>query len=65
MIDRVTDNKFDLVSKYSPAGDQGQAIDTITKDFKKGDKEVILKVPLVLVRLSQWLTLLKISINQR
>ncbi|HJF86254.1 MAG TPA: DEAD/DEAH box helicase family protein, partial [Companilactobacillus farciminis] len=43
MIDRVTDNKFDLVSKYSPAGDQGQAIDTITKDFKKGDKEVILE----------------------
>ncbi|APU71831.1 UvrABC system protein B [Companilactobacillus crustorum] len=43
MIDKVNDNKFDLVSKYSPAGDQAQAIDTITKDFKAGDKEVILE----------------------
>ncbi|WP_119327398.1 excinuclease ABC subunit UvrB [Companilactobacillus musae] len=43
MIDRVDDNKFDLVSKYSPAGDQAQAINTITKDFQSGDKEVILE----------------------
>ncbi|MFD1418405.1 excinuclease ABC subunit UvrB [Companilactobacillus keshanensis] len=43
MIDRVDDNKFDLVSKYAPAGDQAQAIDKITKDFKDGDKEVILE----------------------
>ncbi len=43
LIDRVDDNKFDLVSKYSPAGDQQQAIDKITNDFKAGDKEVILE----------------------
>jgi len=34
VIDRVNDNKFDLVSKYSPAGDQAQAINKITKDFQ-------------------------------
>jgi len=43
VIDRVNDNKFDLVSKYSPAGDQAQAIDKITKDFQAGDKEVVLE----------------------
>ena len=43
VIDRVNDNKFDLVSKYSPAGDQAQAIDKITNDFKAGDKEVVLE----------------------
>ena len=43
MIDRVDNNKFDLVSKYSPAGDQQQAIDKLTKGFKDGDKEMVLE----------------------
>ncbi|MQS77280.1 DEAD/DEAH box helicase, partial [Lactobacillus halodurans] len=43
MIDRVDDNKFDLVSKYSFFFFQAQAINTITKDFQSGDKEVILE----------------------
>ncbi|WP_010624237.1 excinuclease ABC subunit UvrB [Companilactobacillus versmoldensis] len=43
MIDRVDNNKFDLVSKYSPAGDQQQAIDKLTKGFKDGDKEMVIE----------------------
>ncbi|MCH4008785.1 excinuclease ABC subunit UvrB [Companilactobacillus sp.] len=43
MIDRVDDNKFDLVSKYAPAGDQQQAIDKLTKGFEDGDKEMVLE----------------------
>ncbi|AKP68226.1 excinuclease ABC subunit B [Companilactobacillus ginsenosidimutans] len=43
MIDRANDNKFDLVSKYAPAGDQQQAIDKLTKGFEKGEKEIILE----------------------
>ncbi|BDR57962.1 excinuclease ABC subunit UvrB [Xylocopilactobacillus apicola] len=42
MIERTTDNKFDLVTDYKPAGDQPQAIKKITEDFKKGVKEEIL-----------------------
>ncbi|HHX15773.1 MAG TPA: DEAD/DEAH box helicase family protein, partial [Fibrobacter sp.] len=30
--------EFDLVSSYAPAGDQPQAIETITKEFKAGEK---------------------------
>ncbi len=43
VIDRVDDNKFDLVSKYGPAGDQQQAIDKLTKGFESGEKEIILE----------------------
>lgn len=43
MLERTTDNKFELVSKFKPAGDQQQAIDQITADFKKGNREQILK----------------------
>ncbi len=43
LIDRVDDNKFDLVSKYSPAGDQQQAIDKLTKGFEDGEKEMTLE----------------------
>jgi excinuclease ABC subunit B len=43
VIDRVDDNKFDLVSKYAPAGDQQQAIDKLTKGFEDGDKEMVLE----------------------
>ncbi|MDO1605111.1 excinuclease ABC subunit UvrB [Lactobacillus sp. YT155] len=43
MITRQTDRKFDLVSKYKPAGDQGQAIDKITEGFKEGKKAQILE----------------------
>ncbi len=43
MFNRETNHKFELVSKYQPAGDQGQAIDRITKDFKSGNKYQILE----------------------
>ncbi|KRL67688.1 excinuclease ABC subunit B [Companilactobacillus versmoldensis DSM 14857 = KCTC 3814] len=39
----MDNNKFDLVSKYSPAGDQQQAIDKLTKGFKDGDKEMVIE----------------------
>lgn len=42
MIERTTDNKFDLVTDYKPAGDQPQAIEKITNDFLNGKKEEIL-----------------------
>lgn len=43
MIKRQTNRKFDLVSKYKPAGDQGKAIDKLTAGFKAGAKEQILQ----------------------
>ena len=43
MIKRQENRKFELVSKYSPAGDQQQAIDKLTAGFKKGYKEQILE----------------------
>lgn len=43
MFNRETNHKFELVSKYQPAGDQGQAIDRITNDFKSGNKYQILE----------------------
>ena len=43
MIKRQTNRKFELVSKYKPAGDQQQAIDQLTKNFQTGTKEQILQ----------------------
>ncbi|MCO0807704.1 excinuclease ABC subunit UvrB [Lactobacillus helveticus] len=43
MITRQKDRKFELVSKFKPAGDQEQAIDKLTASFKKGYKEQILE----------------------
>ncbi|MCR8689198.1 excinuclease ABC subunit UvrB [Lactococcus petauri] len=43
MIERITDNKFDLVSKYEPAGDQGQAIETLVENIENGEKVQILR----------------------
>lgn len=43
MITRQKDRKFELVSKFKPAGDQEQAIDKLTAGFKKGYKEQILE----------------------
>lgn len=43
MIIRQTDKKFELVSKYKPAGDQEQAIEKITAGFKAGKKEQVLE----------------------
>lgn len=43
MIKRQNNNKFELVSKFKPAGDQGQAIDKLTAGFEKGYKEQILE----------------------
>ncbi|PWF99436.1 excinuclease ABC subunit UvrB [Levilactobacillus bambusae] len=42
MIDRQDDRKFDLVSKYSPTGDQPQAIAELTQGLDDGDKAQIL-----------------------
>ncbi|MFC4651396.1 excinuclease ABC subunit UvrB [Lactococcus nasutitermitis] len=41
-IDRITDNKFDLVSKYSPSGDQPQAIEELVENIENGEKAQIL-----------------------
>ena len=43
MIKRQDKRKFELVSKFKPAGDQEQAINKLTDDFKKGYKEQILE----------------------
>ncbi|WP_270316190.1 excinuclease ABC subunit UvrB [Lactococcus petauri] len=43
MIERITDNKFDLVSKYEPSGDQGQAIETLVENIENGEKAQILR----------------------
>ncbi|MCD2256852.1 excinuclease ABC subunit UvrB [Agrilactobacillus fermenti] len=43
MIERQTNRKFDLVSAYQPAGDQGAAIEKLTQGFKTGVKEQILE----------------------
>ena len=43
MIRRQKDKKFELVSKYKPAGDQAQAIDKLTTGFQNGKKEQILQ----------------------
>lgn len=43
MIKRQENRKFELVSKFKPAGDQQQAIDKLTKGFKQGNKEQILE----------------------
>ncbi|WP_305067553.1 excinuclease ABC subunit UvrB [Lactobacillus sp. Sy-1] len=41
-INRIMNNKFDLVSDYQPTGDQPKAIQELTEGVKKGDKEQIL-----------------------
>ena len=43
MIKRQEERKFELVSKFNPAGDQQQAIDKLAAGFKKGYKEQILE----------------------
>ena len=43
MIKRQKDRKFELVSKFKPAGDQQQAINKLTAGFEKGYKEQILE----------------------
>ena len=43
MIKRQDKNKFELVSKFKPAGDQEQAINKLTTGFEEGDKEQILE----------------------
>lgn len=42
-IERITDNKFELVSKYDPAGDQGQAISELVENIENGEKAQILR----------------------
>ncbi|WP_057893397.1 excinuclease ABC subunit UvrB [Lacticaseibacillus brantae] len=42
MIERMNDQKFDLVSPYQPAGDQPTAIDKLVKGFESGKKEQVL-----------------------
>ncbi|CCI85912.1 excinuclease ABC, B subunit [Lactobacillus pasteurii DSM 23907 = CRBIP 24.76] len=43
MITRKENRKFELVSKYKPAGDQQQAIDQLVDGFNKGYHEQILE----------------------
>ncbi|MGM0166846.1 UvrABC system protein B [Enterococcus sp. AZ135] len=42
MIERVTDNEFDLHSKYQPAGDQPEAIQQLAEGIVDGKKAQIL-----------------------
>lgn len=42
MINRITDNKFKLVSKYQPSGDQPQAIEQLVDNIEGGEKAQIL-----------------------
>lgn len=42
LIERITDNTFELVSKYQPAGDQPQAIEQLVAGIKSEVKEQIL-----------------------
>jgi excinuclease ABC subunit B len=42
LIDRTTTNKFELVSKYTPAGDQPQAIEQLVDNVEGGEKAQIL-----------------------
>lgn len=58
MIKRQKNRKFELVSKFKPAGDQEQAIDKLTAGFKKDIKNRFWKVQLVLGKLSPWPILL-------
>ncbi|CCI87311.1 excinuclease ABC subunit UvrB [Lactobacillus gigeriorum] len=43
MIKRQNNRKFELVSKFKPAGDQQEAIDSLVSGFQKGYKEQILE----------------------
>lgn len=43
MIRRQKNKKFELVSKFQPAGDQEQAIKKLTDGFKQGEKAQILE----------------------
>lgn len=38
MIRRQKNKKFELVSKFQPAGDQEQAIKKLTDGFEQGEK---------------------------
>ncbi|MGX7199184.1 excinuclease ABC subunit UvrB [Enterococcus nangangensis] len=42
MIERVTDNQFEVVSSYQPAGDQPQAIAELVEGIEGGEKAQIL-----------------------
>ena len=42
MIDRTDNNKFDLVSKYKPTGDQPKAIQQLVAGINTGEKAQIL-----------------------
>ncbi|OFI49678.1 excinuclease ABC subunit B [Floricoccus tropicus] len=42
MIDRIENNKFELHSKYEPAGDQPQAIEELVEGIENGEKAQIL-----------------------
>ena len=43
MIRRQKNKKFELVSKFQPAGDQEQAIKKLTDGFEQGEKAQILE----------------------
>lgn len=60
MIKRQKNRKFELVSKFKPAGDQEQAIDKLTAGFKKVIRSRSWKGQLVPVKLLPWPILLPI-----
>ena len=43
MYREILDNKFELVSKYEPAGDQGEAIAELVDNIENGEKAQILR----------------------
>lgn len=50
MINRITDNKFELVSKYEPSGDQPQAIEQLVDNIEGARRPRFSWGRLVLVR---------------
>ena len=50
-------DKFELVSKFEPTGDQPEAIDRLVEGLEKGDKEQVLLGVTVVVKHLQWLML--------
>ena len=47
----MSDNMFNLVSKYTPTGDQPDVIESLVKGVKEGKKHQVLLGLLELVRL--------------
>ena len=51
-------NKFDVIKKYSPKGDQPKAIQNLSDSIREGNKRQTLLGVTGSEKLSQWLVLL-------